>query len=112
MKEYFQTKVGQKIVAKVKTGKTFFTDVFQRNYVIEILSVSRAAKNPKMTVAVSSYDVVPTGYKQSGTDKYYKEFEVKIFSSRDKTIEEIICRADFAFLLANKFNGDMLQITG
>lgn len=111
MKEYFQSKIGQKIVAKVITGEKFFTKVYQRTYVIEILAVSNATKNPKMTVAVSSYDVVPSGLRAGGSEKYFKEFDVKIFPSRDKTIMEIICRADFAFMIDYKVTDDMVQIT-
>ncbi|MNJ90648.1 hypothetical protein D3C87_82830 [compost metagenome] len=110
MREYFKTKVGKKIVVKVVTGKTFFTEVYQRNFVIEVIEVSKATKNQKMIISVRSYDVVPSGYKEADSDKYYGEFETNILESRDKTLKEIICHCDMSFMLNNTVVDDMIQI--
>lgn len=84
MKDYFKSKIGQIIKVRYNTGKTFFTEVYERQYTIEIVSV---IKN-EVTCIVNSVDYVPSGYIKGSTDKYLGERKIKIIP--DKSLENII----------------------
>ncbi|MNV41017.1 hypothetical protein D3C71_1326390 [compost metagenome] len=95
MEKYFESMVGKKINHSITTGETFFTKVYKRTYSIEVLKV----KNGRVYVEVKCYDVVPSGYRQGGSDQNLGETVVMIDEdSKLETIFNIISQVDLMFL--------------
>lgn len=98
MKDYFKTKLGEKIITTITTGNTYFHEVFQRTYVMEVLKV-----NDKLRVEVFSFDTVPTGFIAGGSERKFGEIEVDINDkSKNEIVDEIIMKCDGAFI--RKYN--------
>jgi hypothetical protein len=96
MSSYFKTQIGNKITKSVKTGKTFFTEVFERVYTIEVLEVNRG----KLTVDVSCYDKVPSGYRAGDTFRHIGEVTVSMGTrSKGEIIDDIVVRMDPNFFV-------------
>lgn len=94
--KYFETQVGKKITKNIVTGEKFFTEVYERVYKIEVIGIEKG----KLYAQVDSYDKVPSGYKQGGSDADLGEITINLreFKSREEVIAAIIKRSDSSFI--------------
>lgn len=90
LSNYFENKVGQKIHIKYRTGSELFSEVFQRNYDLEVIGVD----DEKVYFNIKSYDVVPSGYSKWGTDKDYGIISIRLHN-KPKQVEDVIDSATF-----------------
>jgi hypothetical protein len=58
LQPYFESKLGQKIRVTRTTGHAFYTEVYRRQYELEVLAVD----DGKVMFHVTSDDIVPRGY--------------------------------------------------
>jgi hypothetical protein len=65
LQPYFESKLGQKIRVTRTTGHAFYTEVYRRQYELEVLAVD----DGKVMFHVTSDDIVPRGYLHGGSDK-------------------------------------------
>lgn len=98
--KYFETKIGQKLTKNIVTGNRFFTEVYERTYLIEVIGVDGG----KLFVQVDSYDKAPAGGKKGGTDQDFGEVVIPLydFESRQAIISAILEKVDGEFL--KKYN--------
>lgn len=95
MEQYFETQIGKKLVKAITTGKNFYTEVYKRQYTIEVLGV----KNGRVLVDVNSVDITPSGYPEGDSRQYLGEVWVAINKeSKNETIYDIIAKVDLMFL--------------
>ena len=67
--EFLATMVGGKLRMKIRTGRTYYTEVYERVYTATILAVHDGSS----LVAVISYDNTPSGYRLADSERSHGE---------------------------------------
>jgi hypothetical protein len=95
MKRYFEKQIGELLVKSFKTGNSFFTEVYQRTFSIEVITVSATT----IQARVSSEDYVPSGFRQGGSERNYNSqmFSFKNDEMLDMILERICKTVDPEF---------------
>jgi hypothetical protein len=70
------------------TGHAFYTEVYRRQYELEVLAVD----DGKVMFHVTSDDIVPRGYLHGGSDKQFGSVTVEIRDTLEATVKEAIER--------------------
>lgn len=71
---YFTNQIGQTLRANITTGLTYYTQVYQRAYAAEIISVGKR----HVTVNLTSHDRTPSGYRLAGSEKQHGERRIDL----------------------------------
>jgi hypothetical protein len=93
LQPYFESKLGQKIRVTRTTGQTFYTEVYRRQYELEVLAVD----DGKVMFHVTSDDITPSGYPLGGSDKQFGSVTVEIQGTLEATAKEAVETADPQF---------------
>jgi hypothetical protein len=99
LQPYFESKLGQKIRVTRTTGHAFYTEVYRRQYELEVLAVD----DGKVMFHVTSDDIVPRGYLlprgylHGGSDKQFGSVTVEIRDTLEATAKEAVETADPQF---------------
>jgi hypothetical protein len=101
MDNYLKTKVGKKVFVSFTTGETFYTEVYKRNFAIEIIKVT----SNKITVKVTSKDITPSGMGRGGSDKSFPSFDYQYLKSVsiDNLLDGIARKSNPEFFNKYKF---------
>lgn len=72
--EFLTTKTGGKLHTKITTGRTYYTEVYERAYTATILAVNAGIAH----IALASHDNAPSGYGLAGTELNHGEGRVRV----------------------------------
>jgi hypothetical protein len=101
MKDYFKTKLGKKLSYSVTSGNTFFTEIYQKRYSLEVIKVT----SKSVTFEITSNDHVPAGWCKAGTFKNYGLVEIKFYNKNKlQIIYDALVKVDLHYFLKYSLN--------
>ena len=102
---YFTNNIGRTIRNAVTTGRTFYTEVYERAYAAEVIAFA----NNHVTVHLTSHDNTPSGYALGGSEQRLGDYVIDIAGCAGLTDfwQRLIPTADPAF--AAKYGASTLK---
>lgn len=91
--KFFEAKIATQLKYRVMTGKEFFTEIYERYYLLEIVVIDDVG----VDLLVTSFDVKPSGAKAGSSDKGFGTVTVPFGDSIEAMLKSAIVEADPTF---------------